>query len=227
MGGSQLSFEHLLSMNANSAVSNLLRAWHIRRMGLLLLVIDFRNDVKKHTLLAEPSRMITSQFRESQDLIHCPMLRAKWIWPWHLTTVHRQCHYLGEGNELNVFLFLPEHWGDGFRLCSEKFWQLLCKEVPVTYLNWLTTNNWCSQFLSWGIWKNGFGNNWLRMKTVLFHVWYKVGCEFIWLHSSYFSSWQFLGADDLTQEREMAKERNICHRNQIRLVLFYGKKKST
>lgn len=45
--------------------------------GLLTPVIHFRNDVKKLTLLAELSRMITSQFWESQGLIHGPTLGAQ------------------------------------------------------------------------------------------------------------------------------------------------------
>lgn len=72
--------------------------------GLLTPVIHFRNDVKKLTPLAELSRMLTSQFWESQGLIHCPTLGAQWTWPWHLPAVRGQCQYVCGGNESSIFL---------------------------------------------------------------------------------------------------------------------------
>lgn len=182
-------------------------------MGLLTLVIHFRSDVKTHTLLAELSGMITSQFRESQDLIHCPTLGAKWIWPWHLPTVHGRCQYLGGGNELNVFLFSPWIGRQCFQAQRWKLWQPLCEEVPVIYLNWFTTSRASSQNVNdrGAVPRNSYhGDLAFRMdlrKTgkgwncVLFHTQYKAGCELTPLHSPDFSSWWFLGPDDLTEKK--------------------------
>lgn len=66
--------------------------------GLLTPVTHFRNNVKKHTLLAELSSMITSQFWESQGLAHCLMLGAQWTWPWNLPAVWKPCHYCGSNS---------------------------------------------------------------------------------------------------------------------------------
>lgn len=71
---------------------------------LLTPVIHFGNDVKKHTLLAELKSIITSQFWESQGLIHCLTLGAQWTWPWHQPAGYRQCQYFCEGSESSSFL---------------------------------------------------------------------------------------------------------------------------
>lgn len=142
--------------------------------GLLMPVIHFRNDVKKHTLLAELSSMITSQFWESQGLIHCLMLGAQWTWPWHLPAVYRQYQYFCWGSESSIFLsFLNS--GAMLSRPAEHTYTAAQDRGSATYFNWFRgsrifswKNEWQRNHVIHFLWRSGpkagFGHHRIRMK---------------------------------------------------------------